>query len=317
MNKPEFSVVIPLYNNAEQIINAIESVQLQKYPVDEIIVVDDGSTDNGAERIAQANLPKVRLIIQNNQGVAVARNTGVRHAKNPYIAFMNANDQWMPFFTEEMAMLITHFPEAEFYASRYQCIDQHGICADARIRLPYINPYGMLIDNYFSVASRGDTPFVMSSSVIKKTLFVETGGFPAGESAGEDQELFVKVALKGPIAYSPNVHVRYYRVAGKHVAETTAPVRECPFSARLGLRLKNSQMDEQLQRDIERYCAAHLCHAARQNLLAGHYANALALLNDTRANRKPVYKLLFGTLALMGLIQQQVRAPARWFKHSN
>lgn len=317
MNKPEFSVVIPMCNNAEQTLASIKSVQLQKYPVREIIVVDDGSADNSARRIEEADLPGVHLVSQGSLGVSVARNTGVAHANNEYVAFLDAGDEWMPFFTEEMAMLVTHFPESAFYASRYQCVDKNGICADAKIKLPFINPYGMLIENYFSVASRGDMPFVLSSCVIKKALFNDIGGFPAGEAMGEDQELFIKVALKGPLAYSPNVHVRFHRYTVNRTQGRTIPARECPFSTRLRLRLKNSQMEVQLQRDIEMFCAAHLCLLARQNLQAGHYTNALVLLNDVRTNRKPVHKLLLGSLALIGLLQQQMRAPGNWFKPSN
>jgi glycosyltransferase involved in cell wall biosynthesis len=90
---PLVSVVMPAYNSAQYIAEAIDSVLLQDYPALEIIVVDDGSSDNTTEIVARYG-DKVSLLTQANQGSAAARNLGIRHANGKYIAFLDADDVW-------------------------------------------------------------------------------------------------------------------------------------------------------------------------------------------------------------------------------
>lgn len=94
-NPPLVSAVIPAYNSACHISEALDSVLAQDYPALEIIVVDDGSTDNTRE-IVSAYGDRVQLLTQANQGSAVARNNGILRAKGKYIAFLDADDIWWP-----------------------------------------------------------------------------------------------------------------------------------------------------------------------------------------------------------------------------
>ncbi len=89
------SVVIPAYNAAKYIGRAIDSVLAQTRPADEIIVVDDGSTDNTAD-VAHGYGDKIRFIRQENAGASVARNTGIEAATSEWIAFLDADDEWLP-----------------------------------------------------------------------------------------------------------------------------------------------------------------------------------------------------------------------------
>ena len=81
MNKPQFSVVIPLYNKEQHIIRTLNSIAKQSYAANEIIVVDDGSTDNGPQLVSECNIENVTLVQQKNGGVSSARNTGISLAK--------------------------------------------------------------------------------------------------------------------------------------------------------------------------------------------------------------------------------------------
>ena len=98
MAKPDVSVVIPLYNKARYVLRAIESVTKQTIGADEIIVVDDGSTDNGADVVQNIPDARIRLIRQENQGPGAARNRGLRSASSNYISFLDADDEWLPEF---------------------------------------------------------------------------------------------------------------------------------------------------------------------------------------------------------------------------
>ena len=162
MNNLNFTVIIPLFNKAEHILRTLQSVEWQKYPAAEIIVIDDGSTDEGPALVQKANMKNVRLVHQENQGVSAARNNGVALASHEYVAFLDADDQWLPLFLDEVARLIVKFPQAKFFATRYQIVEAEDNYCDAKIKLENTNPEGVILHDYFNVASQGDLPFTLS-----------------------------------------------------------------------------------------------------------------------------------------------------------
>lgn len=297
MNIPKISVVIPLYNKQSHIIDCINSVLAQSFPASEIIIVNDGSTDKGMEAIYDEDFntnTEIRLLSQSNQGVSVARNNGVTAARHKYIAFLDADDIWLPFFLEEMVNLLKRFPNTGFYTSKYQCVTTDEQYYDANIDMEAIevnnfDPNGMLIDNYFEIAAQGDLPFMISSSMIYKPLFEELQGFPVGEAIGEDQDLFAKVALQGPIAYSPNINILYSIDAENKATQNNVPRQECGFSKRLN-KSKVANKGSRAKGALK-YCAAHLCHLAKLNIRIGRADEAKQLLTDPRCKLKPKHRM--------------------------
>ncbi|MFQ3193283.1 MAG: glycosyltransferase involved in cell wall biosynthesis [Colwellia sp.] len=286
MIKLKFTVIIPLFNKAEHILRTLKSVEWQKYPATEIIVIDDGSTDDGALIVKNANIKNVRLINQINQGVSEARNNGVALASHEYIAFLDADDQWLPLFLDEVARLIVKFPQAKFFGTRYQIVESENNYIDAKIKLDNIDPEGVILTDYFNLASQGDLPFTMSSMVIKKSLFKEIGGFPLNEPIGEDQDLFCRVALNNTIAYSPNIHSLYHKDAKNQASKNNIPSNECGFSVRLTQKA-NENKDNINSINMLKYSATHLCHLAKLNIGVGHFSQARKLLSDPRCKLKP------------------------------
>ena len=303
MKNINFTVIIPLFNKAEHILRTLNSVAWQKYPAAEIIVVDDGSTDEGALLVKQANIKNLRLIHQANQGVSAARNNGVALASYEYIAFLDADDQWLPLFLDEVARLINKFQQARFFATRYQIVESENNYCDAKIMLEHINPEGAILDDYFKIASQGDIPFTMSSMVIQREFFNAVGGISLDEPIGEDQDLFCRVALNTPMAYSPNIHSLYHKDAQNQASKNNIPSTECGFSVRL-TKVASENTEKKSTANMLKYSAAHLCHLAKLNIGNGHYSQARALLSDPRCKLKPKHLVGLYGLSWIKQIQQ-------------
>jgi glycosyltransferase involved in cell wall biosynthesis len=215
-----FSVIIPLYNKAPYIEKAIRSVAAQTCQEFELIVIDDGSQDdplppkggNGLQRLSFLEncsefLKKVRIVEQKNQGVSVTRNNGVELAKYDYIAFLDADDWWVPTFLEEMKALITQYPEAGIYGSSYFKV-KNGKYIPANIGVEAGFQNGLI--NYFQVYAKTLwMPLTSISVVIKKNVFVENNGFKPSLKLGEDFDLWARVAIKYPVAFL-NKPLAYY-----------------------------------------------------------------------------------------------------------
>lgn len=105
------TVIVPTYNCGRFIAEAIESILAQTLAPEEIIVVDDGSTDGTAEVVAKFVDPRLRYIRQQNAGVSVARNTGLAAATGEYVSFLDADDRWRPTFLEKLHRVVSHDPQ--------------------------------------------------------------------------------------------------------------------------------------------------------------------------------------------------------------
>jgi glycosyltransferase involved in cell wall biosynthesis len=165
-----FSIIIPLYNKAPYIEKAVQSVLDQTCQDFELIVVDDGSTDDSLEKVQKFKSSKVRIIEQKNSGVSTARNNGIKVAKYDYAAFLDADDWWAPEFLEEMKTLITEFPGGVLYASSYFIV-KNGKNRVAPIALPQNFESGYI--DYIKIYSeRLCMPVWTGATILKKNVFV-------------------------------------------------------------------------------------------------------------------------------------------------
>jgi glycosyltransferase involved in cell wall biosynthesis len=208
-----FSVIIPLYNKADYIEKSIGSVFAQTYEEFELIVVNDGSTDDSLKnlrfRIYDLKLSeeKIKIIDQLNQGVSIARNNGVKVSKYDFIAFLDADDWWEPTYLEEMKQLIEAYPEAGIWGSNYFIV-KNGYKRIAPIGVTKNFKKGII--NYFSVYSRTlCMPLWAGAVILKKTIFENEKGFKPNLKLGEDFDLWVRVTMKYPVAFV-NKPLAYY-----------------------------------------------------------------------------------------------------------
>ena len=316
MNTIQFSVVIPLYNKADSVVKTLESICAQRYAAAEIIVVDDGSSDGSAEKIRKLNIPGLKIFQQTNQGVSAARNLGVSLASSQYIAFLDADDQWSPFYLAEMYNLILRFPEQGFFASHYQKVVKQGTYIDPKLAMKNISPMGCILDNYFEIASKGDLPFMVSCCVITSSLFKQLGGFPVGEAMGEDQELFSRVALQSQIVFSPLVLSLYHTDTENRACDRHIPQNILPFAARLLGKTLTQSIDTKLKQDILRYCGAHVCHLVRLNIRAGDFIVAKRLLKMDVCKLKPKHRFMFYLWTEFCIYHSLIIGLFKWMRRS-
>ena len=195
------TIIIPLYNKEASIATALRGVLAQTYQDFEVVVVDDGSTDGGAAVVETFDDPRIRLIRQANGGVSAARNRGIAEARGEHVAFLDADDEWMPQFLEEIAALITEYPECKARATNY-LFNSNGVKSPTILRkMPFTEGRGVLT-NYFEVASCSHPPVCSICVCIDRDLLQEIGGFPVGIKSGEDLLTWARIAVRTNWAYS-------------------------------------------------------------------------------------------------------------------
>ena len=207
MSVPPFSVVVPLYNKKRYVIDTLRAVLAQTHPADEILVVDDGSTDGGADAVRAAFGDRVRVITQPNQGVAAARNTGLSAARNELVCLLDADDYWEPEYLAEMARLASAFPDAQFYGVGHIYVDGGR----------EIRPRRRFADDFFGTtaflhAYAGGAGIACSSTVcIRRSTFRGGVVFPVGKKRGEDIYYWLRLGQLGPFAFSGRLVARIMR----------------------------------------------------------------------------------------------------------
>jgi glycosyltransferase involved in cell wall biosynthesis len=280
-----FSVVIPLYNKALHIERAIQSVLHQTKQDFEIIVINDGSTDKGREIVENIHDARLRLINQPNQGVSVARNRGVEAANHDYIAFLDADDEWLPEYLHNIQVLINNFPDCGAYAAAIKTIRPDG-----QVYLPNLNklppePWIGILPNFFELFQDGLTAFSSSSIVVPKNVLIKVGGFPAGEPLFEDIACWAKIAIQYPIAFSPRRLAVYHQDASNR-SNLHKEISEAPFIKIIRDAIDRGVISRELRNDALEFMAKWQIFIATENIMIGNPAYARQLLYTCRQTKK-------------------------------
>lgn len=208
------SVIIPTYNSKKYIGEAINSVLRQTFTDYEIIVVDDGSTDNTKE-IIDNNFPKVRYFYIKHQGVSRARNHGIQRACGEFIAFLDADDVWLPDKLERQIDAFNADQELMLVFTEHRFFDSNGI-KEATFSKKERLMKGDVIKNIF-LYSHVALPTVM----VRKSVFHETGYFEEDLNVAEDDNLWIRIALKFRIHLLDEVLV-HCRMTENSLSRTTS-----------------------------------------------------------------------------------------------
>lgn len=278
---PTITVVIPLYNKAPHVARALNSVLAQTFNDFEVIVIDDGSTDDGAVIVKEFEDPRIRLIQQKNQGVSAARNKGIDESRAELIAFLDADDEWLPEFLETIVRIRKKYPEAGLYGTAYEIHVQGSI-----VKRTYAEDEGeRLLSSYFkALVDCGYNTFNSSSFAAPKKALIAVGNYPLGVKWNEDGTLWGKIALKFKVAYSPKICSIYHLYSINNSTELLDYL-ENPFPQ----YVSTISSEELLRRDdaeyLREYCDFCRLSAIWQNIYSGHGMRTRQELRSVNSSR--------------------------------
>lgn len=216
-----FSVVIPLFNKEGCIAKTLDSVLSQSFSDFEVIVVDDGSSDGSADIVAAMNDTRIRYISQNNGGPSSARNTGIKAATGEMVAFIDADDIWLPDYLREMDKLIEDFPDAVIYGMNYGVIEgEKVVCKETAFYQGYLD------------GSWESFPFFYwtSSTCCRKSTLTRLGGFDVRMMYGEDCDMWYRLLLEGKGVIDTRVFAYYNKDVGNSLTRSNMPLeKHIPF----------------------------------------------------------------------------------------
>jgi len=200
---PSVSAIVPAYNAASFLHEALESVLAQTLPVAECLVVNDGSSD-GTSAVAQEYGDSVRLIEQENRGVSAARNRGAAEARGELLAFLDADDRWLPERIERGVLALEARPDTEAVVCATRVVDRDLRPVGVIRQHPDLSSRDMLL-------CRASVVSASSNLLIRSSVFATLGGFDERLSTSADWALTFRLVERGRLIALPDSLVEYRR----------------------------------------------------------------------------------------------------------
>ena len=307
---PQISVVLPVFNGEETIGATIASVLAQTYRDFEVLVVDDGSTDRGADIVRAIADPRVRLLSFANAGPSASRNRGIAQARGEFVAFIDADDLWTPDKLERQRQALLDHPGAALAYSWTDCIDgqgrllQHG--SHVRVDGP---PYPILVARNF--LDTGSNPLV------RRAALAEAGPFDEQLWNAEDWDLWLRIGYRRPFVCVPAVQILYRVIPRSNAANIARQVAGTLEVLRRGLaRLPPSAARDRQGRvataNLYKYIAVRLVQTAqdrRDGCAAARYGWQFITTTPTPVRQLPqALIILCGFLAVLLLPRRGMQA---------
>ena len=274
MGEPRVSVIIPTYQHRNYIRRTLSSVFEQSLGDYEIIVVNDGSTDDTASLLAPlVEARRITYLEQDNQGQSRARNAGLSRARGEYVAFLDDDDLWPPNKLASQVAFLDANPSVGMVGGTFRMIDENEVPGRAGLFYPEITFETLFTANPFH--SPGQT-------LIRKTLLEEVGGLNATIWGADDWDLWFRIAKRSTIVMRDEIAL-YYRLHAHNASRQTARLlRACCDTIELHLRTFDKRTRNALRRDSHRNIYAglgcHLVSAARDEVRRGRLISAMRTL---------------------------------------
>ena len=319
---PSVSVIVALYNKAGHIARTLDSILAQTFRDFEVVVVDDGSTDDGPEIVRGYTDPRIRMIRQENSGPGSARNRGIAESSGGLVAFLDADDEWMPRFLERSVEWLEEYPDCDVSLAGYLMGPKRLNRFTGRFpEGPWRLPTGLTVRQL-----RRETFALWSGNMLYRRAVLERlGGFYDKErcTCGEDRYLLLKVQFCCRIYRSTEPLVWYHTEAsglwlGRNEPPPTTPMSKDPEPLR-------RDCPPEYRADLERLLADYAAKDALNRAVAGQSTEARKLLARwplARANRRTnalihlhIFLTSFGSLfPFFGLLLERVRRAKQWLK---
>jgi glycosyltransferase involved in cell wall biosynthesis len=296
------SAVIPAFNSADFIADAVQSIRAQTHPVDEIIVVDDGSTDKTAMTVQRLG-DGIRYLHQANAGPSAARNRGIEAARGDLIAFLDADDQWTTTKIEQQLAVMEQNPAIALVAgdmaeidSQGQTIvpsvlDKHGLLAGFK------DLQGSPIPN--ALALLLETNFIPTGTVLARwTAIEEAGGFDTRIRYGEDLGLWATISARHPIVCLPEV-LMLRKQHGRNVTRDTTPLLRDLVKVMELLRARSATQLRAQGVDPDRLVAQAWGNLGYWQFSSGRLPDARRAFRSSLGEKATLRTLLYGALCLM------------------
>jgi glycosyltransferase involved in cell wall biosynthesis len=217
-----FSVVIPVYNKEKHLAKTLKSVLQQSFTYFEVIIVNDGSTDTSEDIIKEFTDSRIEYIYQKNQGVSVARNTGIKAARAPFIALLDADDLWDLQYLKEIDKLIHTYPEQHVFASVCNIQSSENVYK-ATYSIANIAPNKTYVLPYFA-SSYINTILTSSSTVLHRDVFETIGSYNPELRSGEDTDLWIRLGLAYTVVFL-NTPLATYRYEASSLSNSPKEVK--------------------------------------------------------------------------------------------
>ncbi len=198
---------MPLYNKRDYVADSLASVVRQSFRDFEIIVVDDGSTDDSASVVREMKLPNLKLVTQENAGVSAARNRCLAEASSEFVAFLDSDDIWQKDHLKHLWQLHLTCPDAHLLANSFLEVRNAVGLEVSSVATTYRR-----VSDFIAEAAEGRSWIFTSAAMVHRASCLSVGGFRVGESRGEDIDLWIRMGSRLPVAVSDYLGCLYRRV---------------------------------------------------------------------------------------------------------
>lgn len=260
-HNPKISVIIPAYNQAHYVAQAIQSVLVQTCPDFELIIVDDGSTDATPLIIAGIQDPRMRVIRQSNTGLSAARNAGLDQSSAPFVTFLDADDYFLPHKLELLLNFMESHPELGLGAGKPRYVDN----ADNVIPSSKTTPVPLKLPECLF-----ENPICVSAILLRRTWLKQVGFFDETLRACEDWDLWLRLlAVRCPMAWIEH-EVVAYRIHPGQMTSQAERMRSAIFTVLTKFFAQPGLADEIIAHKNKAF-ASGLVHSAAYEYLSGEW----------------------------------------------
>jgi len=284
--KPYFSIIIPLYNKGNHIKDTLNSVWSQSFTDFEVIVINDGSTDNSLEKLKAINDERLKVFNTENQGVSNARNYGISKAITELIVFLDADDIWLEHHLQDLKDLYEQFPDCGMYCKAYDKKSEQLLISSKFKNISDKKLWKGVVEDYFYSSLMSSIAWT-SAVMIPKSAFENIGQFNSDYNSGEDTDLWIRIALKYPVAFSNNVSAIHNLSSEHKITDSKLSSRKhIDFNVFTNEEKQNKILKKYL--DLNRYAAA-----IQYKLESDSFASKTIYMHINANNLTSLQKVIF------------------------